>query len=87
MTQALRQIHSKPFKDLRDNSTKADTISFGATGASLFYCYHYTSGLHRDRDYSWSIACQLAKHAEDPDYSFALAEWGIYIETRVNSLW
>ena len=73
--------------DLRNMSVNADMQSYGATGQSLFYCYDYSTVLHKDNDVSWTISCQLVKNTKPMEYSFAMPEWGVYLETAENMIW
>ncbi|KAG6837598.1 hypothetical protein H0H93_007012 [Arthromyces matolae] len=59
----------------------------GSTGSNIFSCSNYMSHQHFDQDEDISICAQYEKTCLQDEFNFSYTEWGVYIETRDNTLW
>lgn len=88
MTETVRGFAPGIIKAIKDTVTGAGINPMGKMGMNSFYCWEYASPLHRDKDATWSLCCQLWKNTNHKDeYNFAYAEWGCYIVTQENCVW
>ncbi|KAJ7446818.1 hypothetical protein B0H11DRAFT_1745484, partial [Mycena galericulata] len=88
MSETVRGFAPGVIRDIRETVTAAGVNRMGKMGMNAFYCWEYGAPLHRDRDATWSLCCQLWKtKGHDEAYNFAYAEWGCYIVTVENCVW
>lgn len=86
---AVIRPHAEAHIDDIINKTNDEAVHrLGSSGVTVFYTKNYLAPQHKDNDASISISCQLGKAGVlDTEYDFAYLQWGISIETRVNSVW
>lgn len=87
LIEAARVIHPKLAKDLAEAATVGDNL--GLSGATSYVCKNYTSPLHRDSDVSPGLCAQFKLQAldEGDEYGFVYGDYGLYVVSRLNSLW